>query len=66
MQQLLLLHYVCLSALLQDNSGKLAPERQNHSQYLYLPSERGETGGYTVFTFLCWCVSVSTQSSLQH
>jgi len=27
---------------------------------LYPPSKRSETGGYTVFTFVCLCVSVST------
>jgi len=32
---------------------------------LYPPSERSKTGGYTVFTFVCLCVSVRTQSSLQ-
>jgi len=32
---------------------------------LYPPSERSETGGYTVLTFECLCVSVYTQSSLQ-
>jgi len=25
---------------------------------LYPPSERSETGGYTVFTFVCVCVCV--------
>jgi len=38
--------------------------------WLYPLSERSETGGYTVFTFVslsvCLCVSVRTQSSLQH
>jgi len=35
--------------------------------YLYPPSKLNETGGYTVFTFICLCVylSVRTQSSLQ-
>jgi len=33
---------------------------------LYPPSERSETGAYTVFSFVCLslCVSVRTQSSL--
>jgi len=31
---------------------------------LYPPSERSQTGGYTVFTCLSVCVSVFTQSSL--
>ena len=38
--------------------------------WLYLPNERSETGGYTVFTFVCLsvcqiCLCVRTQSSLQ-
>jgi len=28
--------------------------------FLYPPSERSETGGYTVFTFVCLCVCVVT------
>jgi len=42
--------------------------RHTTNTLLYPPSELSDTGGYTVSTFVCLsvCVSVRTQSSLQH
>jgi len=34
-------------------------------KFLYLPSERSETGGYTVFTYMCLCVCAACALSLQ-
>ena len=33
------------------------------SSLLYAPSERSETGGYTVFTFVCLCVCLCALGS---
>jgi len=71
---------VCLSSCFIDNTAELLlhcndivtnyltgklPSVLYYS--LYLPSERSETGGYVVFTYVCLsvCVSVRTQSSVQ-
>jgi len=36
----------------------------NYYKYLYPPSELSETGGYTVFTFVCLSVSVCVHTHL--
>ena len=47
-----------LSSFLDPETG---PQWPRTLALLYPPSERSETGGYTVFTYVCLCVCLSVR-----